>query len=201
MHRRSLLMRSPLSRFLTPADTSQCSRFFRVWWLFRSPGPNRSLSVLRSGDAKLPSFSAFDESCCFGYAPAASSCEGANCVGHVPPQPPCDHRFRGSKPRLTPRSAVGFFGSGGCVRSPGSNRSPGLLRISYVLLLSFSAFDESQFTGRLQNVNAQGLCNRNKSSCEYFYSQMLEFSRVPHDVGTKFNCCTHVFHRNAVSKV
>ena len=80
MHRRSLLMRSPLSRFQTPADTSQCSRFFRVWRLFRSPGPNRPLSVLRSGDAKLPSFSAADGSCCFGYAPAASSCERADCV-------------------------------------------------------------------------------------------------------------------------
>src|SRR5271157_2578120 len=29
--------------------------------------------------------------------------------------PWCDHRFRSSKPRLTPRNAVGFFGSG---RSP-----------------------------------------------------------------------------------
>jgi len=80
MHRRSLLMRSPLSRFLTPADTSQCSRFFRVWRLPRVASPNRSLSVLRSGHAKLPSFSAADESRCFGYAPAANSCEGADCV-------------------------------------------------------------------------------------------------------------------------
>ncbi len=74
------LERSPLSRFQTPADTSQCSRFFRVWRLFRSPGSNRSPGVLQSGDARLPSFSAADESCCFGYAPAASSCERANCV-------------------------------------------------------------------------------------------------------------------------
>src|ERR1039458_6929519 len=31
------LMRSPLSQFQTPADTSQCSRFFRVWSLAESP--------------------------------------------------------------------------------------------------------------------------------------------------------------------
>jgi hypothetical protein len=30
----------------------------------------------------------------------------------------CDHHFRGSKPRLTPRSAVGFFGSGGRAGHP-----------------------------------------------------------------------------------
>jgi hypothetical protein len=36
----------------------------------------------------------------------------------VPSRPSCNHRFRGSKPRLTPRSAVGFFGSGGCAGRP-----------------------------------------------------------------------------------
>ena len=60
------LEQSPLSRFRTPADTSQCSRFFRVWRLFRSPGSNRSPGILQSGYAKLPSFSAIDKKQCLG---------------------------------------------------------------------------------------------------------------------------------------
>jgi hypothetical protein len=43
------LERSLLSRFRTPADTSQCSRFFRVWRPAGSPRTGRSLSLLRSG--------------------------------------------------------------------------------------------------------------------------------------------------------
>jgi hypothetical protein len=54
MYRRSLLMRSPLSRFRTPADTSQCSRFFRVRRLPRVAPLNRSLSLLRAGYDLLP---------------------------------------------------------------------------------------------------------------------------------------------------
>ena len=61
MYRHSLA-RPPLSRFLTPADTSQCSRFFRVWRLFRLPGSNRSPGLLQSGYYLLPSFSAVNES-------------------------------------------------------------------------------------------------------------------------------------------
>jgi hypothetical protein len=53
------------------------------------------------------------KSCDFGYALAANSCERVLGVDACTVTALwCDHRFRGSKPRLTPRSAVGFFGSG-----------------------------------------------------------------------------------------
>ena len=43
---------------------------------------------------------------------------------HVPSQPLSNHRFRGSQPRLTPRSAVGFFGFGGCSGHPDRTDHP-----------------------------------------------------------------------------
>jgi len=56
------LTRSPLSRFQTPADTSQCSRFFRVWRLRGSPrSTNRSAYFGPATICCLP-FSAVDES-------------------------------------------------------------------------------------------------------------------------------------------
>ena len=51
--------------------------------------------------------------CDFGYALADNSCERVFGVDACTVTALwCDHRFHGSKPRLTPRSAVGFFGSG-----------------------------------------------------------------------------------------
>ena len=57
------LMRSLLSQFLTPADSSQSSRFFRVWKLVESP--LRADHPAYFGLAKLlisPTLSAVDES-------------------------------------------------------------------------------------------------------------------------------------------
>ena len=69
------LERSPLSRFQTPADTSQCSRFFRVWRSRRSPGrtdhPAYFGTATFSCRPFLPSMKAYD----VGYAPSDNSCE------------------------------------------------------------------------------------------------------------------------------
>jgi hypothetical protein len=52
--------------------------------------------------------------CDFGYALAANSCEGVTGVDACTATAPrAITAFAASKPRLTPRSAVGFFGSGG----------------------------------------------------------------------------------------
>jgi hypothetical protein len=55
-----------------------------------------------------------EKGCDFGYALAANSCEGATGVDACTVTALCAiTAFAASKPRLTPRSAVGFFGSGG----------------------------------------------------------------------------------------
>src|ERR1035438_8520794 len=47
--------------------------------------------------------------------------------------PWCDHRFRGSKPRLTPRSAVGFFGFGGSAGSPLGTDHPAYFGVATIM--------------------------------------------------------------------
>ena len=55
-----------------------------------------------------------EKGCDFGYALAANSCEGVTGVDACTATAPrAITAFAASKPRLTPRSAVGFFGSGG----------------------------------------------------------------------------------------
>src|SRR5438128_4120565 len=76
-----------------------------------------------------------EKGCDFGYALAANSCEGVTGVEACTVTAlRVDHRFRGSRPRLTPRSAVGFFGSGGCGWSPSANRSLSVLQSGYYSL-------------------------------------------------------------------
>src|ERR1022692_4190031 len=47
--------------------------------------------------------------------------------------PWCDHRFRGSKPRLTPRSAVCFFGFGGSAGSPLGTDHPAYFGVATIM--------------------------------------------------------------------
>jgi len=117
MYRHSLA-RPLLSRFLTPADTSQCSRFFRVWRLFRLPGSNRSPGLLQSGYDKLPSFSAADGRKRLWLCPSRPLLRESQLRGGMyRHNPRVITAFAGSEPRLTSRNAVGFFGSGGCCSS------------------------------------------------------------------------------------
>src|SRR5450759_2728218 len=93
--------------------------------------------------------------------------------------PWCDHRFRSSKPRLTPRSPVGFFGSGGSLGSPRGTDHPAYFGLAdYYVCLSFSAVDMCDPTAVLKIVNAQGWCNYSLFLCANLFAQATAITSV-----------------------
>lgn len=74
-----------------------------------------------------------EKGCDFGYALAANSCEGVTGVDACTVTALCAiSAFAASKPRLTPRSAVGLFGSGGCSGCPDRTDRPAYFRAATI---------------------------------------------------------------------
>jgi hypothetical protein len=143
------LERSPLSRVPNPGwHLAVQSVFSGLAVVSGCPDRTDPPAYFRAATLQLPSFSAVDGRCDFGYALAASSCERANSVVACTAATSRDHRFRGSEPRLTSRNAVGFFGSDGGSGRPDPTDRSAYFRAATLKLLSFSAVDEGHFTAR-----------------------------------------------------
>jgi len=129
-----------------------------------SPRGTNHLAYFKQASCdSCPPFSTVDfEGFGLGYALAGDSCEEVLSVDACTVVASrCDHRFRGSKPRRTPRSAVDLFGFGGCRQLPGLTDRSVYFKPAPYLSPFFSTVNESHPNLGLANVNAQGLCTRN----------------------------------------